>query len=93
MNSAGVSKINFFVDTHYREDHYGGIDDLINLGVTVLEILERRDKMFLPASKLAEQYIFRGLYRPVSSPRVNATKTHHRFCGHGSRCRAGQSMV
>lgn len=30
MGQAGVSQIDFFVATHYHEDHYGGIDDLVN---------------------------------------------------------------
>ena len=33
MNRAGVATIDFFVDTHYHEDHYGGIDDLVLMGV------------------------------------------------------------
>ena len=30
MTTAGVSQIDFFVCTHYHEDHYGGIDELFN---------------------------------------------------------------
>src|SRR6185295_7643986 len=54
MDRAGLTQIDFFVDTHYHEDHYGGIDDLVALGVHVLEAYDRGDKAFLPASKLAE---------------------------------------
>lgn len=27
MDMAGVSRIDFFVNTHYHEDHYGGVDE------------------------------------------------------------------
>ena len=33
MQVAGVTQIDHFVATHYHEDHYGGIDDLVNAGV------------------------------------------------------------
>jgi beta-lactamase superfamily II metal-dependent hydrolase len=29
MDQAGVGQIDFFVCTHYHEDHFGGIDDLV----------------------------------------------------------------
>lgn len=53
MERAGVSQIDVFVDTHYHEDHYGGIDDLVrDLGVPVLETYDRGDKSCLPSTKL-----------------------------------------
>lgn len=54
MDHAGVTQIDHFVATHYHEDHYGGIDDLVNSGVTVGVSYDRGDKQFLPPSKLAE---------------------------------------
>jgi len=54
MDRAGVSAIDFFVDTHYHEDHYGGIDDLVDLGVPVRDAYDRGDKNLLPADKLSE---------------------------------------
>ena len=41
MDQAGVTKIDHFVLTHYHEDHMGGIDDLVGLGVSVLEAYDR----------------------------------------------------
>jgi competence protein ComEC len=54
MAQAAVNQIDFFVNTHYHEDHYGGIDDLVEAGVPVLRSFDRGDKAFLPASKLSE---------------------------------------
>lgn len=54
MDQAGVSQIDYFVSTHYHEDHYGGIDELVNLGVGVGTSYDRGDKDFLPAKKRNE---------------------------------------
>jgi beta-lactamase superfamily II metal-dependent hydrolase len=56
MNRAGVSAIDFFVLTHYHEDHDGRIDGLVTLGVQVRETFDRGDKTSppLPASRLVE---------------------------------------
>ncbi len=52
MQQAGVNQIDAFVASHYHEDHYGGIDDLVDLGVPVLESFDRGDKVCcLPSSK------------------------------------------
>ena len=52
MDKAGVSRIDYFVCTHYHEDHYGGIDDLANdSGITIGNAYDRGDKDFIPASK------------------------------------------
>ena len=54
MNRAGVTTIDFFVDTHYHEDHYGGIDDLVLMGVPVINAYDRGGKSQLSVAKLAE---------------------------------------
>lgn len=54
MTTAGVTRIDHFVATHYHEDHFGGIDDLVNLGVTVTNAYDRGEKDDLEPSKLAE---------------------------------------
>ena len=52
MQQAGLSRIDYFVSTHYHEDHYGGIDDLANdAEITIGKIFDRGDKDFIPASK------------------------------------------
>jgi len=52
MDEAGVTQIDAFVCTHYHEDHYGGIDDLVNdHDVPVLETYDRGEKNYIPASK------------------------------------------
>lgn len=51
MQEAGVDTINFFVCTHYHEDHYGGIDDLIlQENIVVLNSYDRGDKEYLDLS-------------------------------------------
>jgi len=87
MDQAGITRINHFVATHYHEDHYGGIDDLIrDQGVQVLQAFDRGDKNSLPArttnSKSYEGYdtiighraieITRGMVIQVD-PEVTAT--------------------
>lgn len=44
MTAAGVTQIDAFVATHYHEDHFGDIDDLVDAGVMVLESFDRGDK-------------------------------------------------
>src|SRR5262245_62575648 len=41
MDTAGVTQIDHFVCTHYHEDHFGGIDDLVGLGVTCSDCFDR----------------------------------------------------
>ena len=50
MDQAGVTRIDAFVDSHYHEDHFGGIDDLKNLGVPILESYDRGRKDTVSAS-------------------------------------------
>jgi competence protein ComEC len=53
LDKEGKNKIDVFICTHYHEDHYGGIDDLIKKeGVPVIKAYDRGDKKFLPESKL-----------------------------------------
>lgn len=47
MQDAGVSKTDFFVNTHYHEDHLGGIDDLFHIPVTIAKAFDRGDKQFV----------------------------------------------
>jgi beta-lactamase superfamily II metal-dependent hydrolase len=52
---AGMTQIDAFVATHYHEDHFGGIDELVEAGVPVLESFDRGDKdCCLSAAKKAE---------------------------------------
>ncbi len=55
MDQASVTDIDFFVNTHYHEDHYGGIDDLVDLGVTVHKAFDRGDKEELSAADQGEE--------------------------------------
>jgi beta-lactamase superfamily II metal-dependent hydrolase len=59
MKQAGVTQIDAFVNSHYHEDHFGGIDDLVDAGVPVLEAYDRGDKdcCLPPAKKKQRTYI------------------------------------
>jgi competence protein ComEC len=56
LQSEGINRIDHFVNTHYHEDHYGGIDELVlDPEITVGIAYDRGDKSYLPASKLDEK--------------------------------------
>src|SRR5687767_3082026 len=44
MQQAGVNQIDAFIASHYHEDHFGGIDDLVDANIAVLESYDRGDK-------------------------------------------------
>lgn len=74
MDQAGVSQIDFFVATHFHEDHYGGIDDLVEtLKIPVLTAYDRGDKAFLPSSKLKEP-TFMDYQRAVGEDAIHITR-------------------
>jgi beta-lactamase superfamily II metal-dependent hydrolase len=55
MDKAGVTQIDAFVASHYHEDHFGGIDDLVNLGISVLESYDRGRRDLVKATDRAEK--------------------------------------
>ena len=74
MNLANVSRIDHFVNTHYHEDHYGGIDELPrDLNVTIGKAYDRGDKQFLPPSKLNEPR-FRDYQTTVGQQATHITR-------------------
>jgi competence protein ComEC len=54
LQRAGVDHIDHFVATHYHEDHFGGIDEVVDAGIPVGTAYDRGDKGFLPPKKLRE---------------------------------------
>jgi competence protein ComEC len=75
MDAAGVAAIDYFVCTHYHEDHCGGIDDLIDdLGVTVGEAYDRGDKEYLGSTTLGS-----GAYSDYEAAVGN--RAHHLMRG------------
>lgn len=73
MAAAGVTRIDFFVATHYHEDHYGGIDEVVHAGVTVGTAYDRGDKAFLPASRLTSA-TYKGYDRAVGHRALHLTR-------------------
>lgn len=70
MTQAGVTQIDAFVNSHYHEDQFGGIDDLVDAGVPVLEAYDRGDKeCCLPASK-KNQSTFKDYQRTVGEDAI-----------------------
>ena len=59
MDLAGVSQIDYLVTTHYHEDHYGGVDDLINspYNIPVVNAYDRGDKDYLGDRLSQKTYI------------------------------------
>jgi beta-lactamase superfamily II metal-dependent hydrolase len=54
MQQAGVTQIDAFVASHYHEDHFGGIDDLVEDGVPVLETYDRGRRDMVKPQDLAK---------------------------------------
>lgn len=54
LDLEGINRIDYFVNTHYHKDHYGGIDELVNAGISVGIAYDRGDKGSLPSKKLGE---------------------------------------
>src|SRR5690348_14330546 len=53
LQQEGITRIDYLVNTHYHEDHLGGIDDLaLDPDLTIGAAYDRGDKQFLPVSKL-----------------------------------------
>jgi beta-lactamase superfamily II metal-dependent hydrolase len=44
MQAAGVTVIDNLVTTHYHDDHYGGIDEVVGAGITIRHVFDRGDK-------------------------------------------------
>jgi len=74
MEDAGVGQIDFFVDTHYHSDHYGGIDDLIEKeNVTVVQAYDRGDKGLIPVDKI-KQKTYKDYQRSIGEDAGNLTR-------------------
>jgi beta-lactamase superfamily II metal-dependent hydrolase len=59
LQLAGVTRIDHFVATHYHEDHYGGIDEVVAAGIPIGTAHDRGDKAFLPPEKLTDDDTYR----------------------------------
>jgi competence protein ComEC len=73
LQSAGVDRIDYFVDTHYHEDHYGGIDEVVDAGIAVGTAYDRGDKGFLPSSRTTDA-TYKGYDRTVGHTAEQLTR-------------------
>ena len=63
MDEAGVTQIDAFVASHFHEDHFGGVDDLHNMGVQILESFDRGHALASASNKA--QKTFRGYLETI----------------------------
>ena len=74
MEQEGIRCLDYIVNTHYHEDHYGGIDDLArDTTITIGIAYDRGDKAFLPASKLREK-AYKGYQATVGHRAMTLTR-------------------
>ncbi len=74
MQSAGMSRIDFFVNTHYHEDHYGGIDELAkDPEITIGRTYDRGDKECCLGAKFNTPR-FQDYYNSVGKHAVPLTR-------------------
>ncbi|MEX2235809.1 MAG: lamin tail domain-containing protein [Cyclobacteriaceae bacterium] len=73
LDLEGINRIDYFVNTHYHKDHYGGIDELVDAGISVGVAYDRGDKGSLPPGKLSEG-TFKDYQRAVGNRAVMLTR-------------------
>lgn len=73
LDREGINRIDYFVNTHYHKDHYGGIDELVDAGISVGVAYDRGDKGSLPPGKLGEA-TFKDYQRAVGNNAVMLTR-------------------
>ncbi len=73
LDAAAVNRIDHLVTTHYHEDHYGGIDEVVDAGTPVGLAYDRGDKAFLPRAKLRGG-TYRGYDRTVGHRATHLTR-------------------
>jgi competence protein ComEC len=70
MERAGVVQIDAFVASHYHEDHFGGIDDVVDVGIPVLESYDRGDKACCVSQARRNQSTFKDYMRTVGEDAI-----------------------
>jgi competence protein ComEC len=73
LQTAGVSRIDYLVTTHYHEDHYGGIDEVVDAGTPVGMAYDRGDKPYIPTDKL-QGATYKGYDRTVGHGAIPLTR-------------------
>ncbi len=73
LQAAGATRIDHFVATHYHEDHYGGIDEVVSAGIPVGTAYDRGDTAFVPVSTRSGP-TFRGYQQAVGHRAIHLTR-------------------
>lgn len=73
LDLEGINRIDYFVNTHYHKDHYGGVDELVDAGIVVGVAYDRGDKDSLSPAKLNEA-TFKDYQRAVGNEAVMLTR-------------------
>jgi len=74
MQQAGVSRIDFFLVTHYHDDHFGGIDELSSApAIPIGTAYDRGDTLFVPLAK-RQQTAFRNYQAAVGHRALQLTR-------------------
>lgn len=76
MTLAGVTQIDAYVTSHYHEDHFGGIDDLVGMGVSVLESYDRGDKECCLSDEKKEEVTFIDYQAAVGEDAIELRASH-----------------
>lgn len=71
MDQAGATKVDYFVCTHYHEDHYGGIDDLFDSGVQIKDTYDRGDKECCLSATKKNEAAFKGYQGSVGDDAIH----------------------
>jgi len=55
LDAESITSVDYYVCTHYHKDHYGGIDELVQAGISFGKCYDRGDTNCLPQTKLDER--------------------------------------
>jgi len=57
VKKVGISTIDILITTHYHKDHYGGVDELANCGITIGKAYDRGHRNHLVGKQTFDNYL------------------------------------